>query len=125
MDDHAVLRAELVVAEREAVESQELVAVEMVAQFAFDRRIAVGAHDVGGAARRRGKGFLQHGAIADEDLNLVMVTDDLDAAMAHLVAHTVEPFGLKRRRPRRWLGERVLIPSAGSPTPPASPSARP
>lgn len=60
------------------------------------------------------------GAIAEADLNLVMVTDDLDAAMAHLEAHTVVPFGLRRRQPRRWLGERGLTTSAGSSTPSAS-----
>jgi hypothetical protein len=49
----------------------------------------------------------REGAIATEDLNLVMVTDDLDAAMAHLEAHTVVPFGLTRR-PQRWLGEKGL-----------------
>lgn len=64
------------------------------------------------------------GAIASEDLNLVMVTDDLDAAMAHLELHTVEPFGLKRRKPRSWLGERGISASADSPTPSASPNPR-
>ena len=54
------------------------------------------------------------GAIAEDDLNLVMMTDDLDAAMAHLAAHTIEPFGLKPRRPRRWLGERGITASTGS-----------
>lgn len=54
------------------------------------------------------------GAIAEQDLDLVMMTDDLDKAMAHLEAHTIGPFGLKRRQPRRWLGERGLTASAGS-----------
>ena len=70
-------------------------------------------------------GLEQQGAIAAEDLNLVMVTDDLDDAMAHLEAHTVEPFGLKRRRPRAWLGERGLTPSAGSPSGSVPSSPRP
>lgn len=67
----------------------------------------------------------QQGAIAPEDLNLVMVTDDLDAALAHLEAHTVEPFGLKRRQPKRWLGETGITPSAAGPAANASPSERP
>ena len=62
------------------------------------------------------RGLEQQGAISAEDLNLVMVTDDLDDAIAHLEAHTVEPFGLQRRRPRRWLGERGLRVSADSPS---------
>jgi len=60
-------------------------------------------------------GLQERGAISDGDLNLLMVTDDLDAAMAHIEAHTVVPFGLKRHRPRRWLGERGLSVSAGVP----------
>ena len=60
-------------------------------------------------------GLQERGAISDGDLNLLMVTDDLNAAMAHIEAHTVVPFGLKRHRPRRWLGERGLSVSAGVP----------
>jgi len=71
------------------------------------------------------RGLEQHGAISAEDLNLVMVTDDLDDAMAHLEEHTIEPFGLKRRQPRRWLGERGLRASAGSPTASAPSNSRP
>lgn len=52
-------------------------------------------------------GLAVNGAIAPADMELVMVTDDIDAAMAHLERHTVEPFGL-RRRPRRWLFERGI-----------------
>lgn len=69
----------------------------------------------------------QHGAINPEDLSLVMVTDDLDDAMAHLESHTIEPFGLTRHRhrPRRWLGERGLTPSADSPPASAPSNPRP
>lgn len=67
----------------------------------------------------------QHGAISPEDMKLIMVTDDVAAAMAHLEAHTVEPFGLKRRKPHGWLGEKAVTPSGDSPVPSASPSARP
>jgi hypothetical protein len=49
--------------------------------------------------------------IARADLDLVLVTDDLDAAMRHLEVHAIEHFGLRARRvPRasRWLGESPL-----------------
>jgi hypothetical protein len=58
-------------------------------------------------------------------MNLFMITDDLDAAVAHLEAHTVGPFGLKRRQPSSWLGERGLSSSADSPTPSGSQTPRP
>ena len=45
------------------------------------------------------------GAIAADDLSLLMVTDDLDAACRHVETHTLGRFGLRRRRPSRWLGE--------------------
>jgi hypothetical protein len=57
--------------------------------------------------------------IARSDLELVLVTDDLDAAMRHLRVHAIEHFGLRARRvPRasRWLGESPLrAPSHPSP----------
>ncbi|HEY6196174.1 MAG TPA: TIGR00730 family Rossman fold protein [Candidatus Eisenbacteria bacterium] len=49
--------------------------------------------------------------IARSDLDLFLVTDDLDAAMRHLRVHAIEHFGLHARRvPRawRWLGESAL-----------------
>ncbi|HXJ64736.1 MAG TPA: hypothetical protein VNN79_13355, partial [Actinomycetota bacterium] len=48
------------------------------------------------------------GTIARADLELVLITDDLDAAMRHLRVHAIEQFGLHARReprPSRWLGE--------------------
>ena len=48
------------------------------------------------------------GTIARADLELVLVTDDLDIAMRHLRVHAIEQFGLRTRReprPMRWLGE--------------------
>ena len=48
------------------------------------------------------------GAIAHKDVELLLVTDDLDEAMKHLRVHAIEHFGLKPRpwpRPSRWLGE--------------------
>jgi len=53
--------------------------------------------------------MVREGAIAPHDLDLLKVTDNLDEAMAHLEAHTVERFGLRRvRKPAWWLGERKL-----------------
>jgi hypothetical protein len=54
--------------------------------------------------------------IARADLDLVLVTDDLDAAMRHLEVHAIQHFGLRARRvPRasRWLGESPLHSPAG------------
>jgi len=54
--------------------------------------------------------MISHGAIAEKDLDLLKVTDDLDEAMRHLETHAVQGFGLKRvrGRPAWWLGEREL-----------------
>jgi uncharacterized protein (TIGR00730 family) len=49
------------------------------------------------------------GTVDHDDLELVLVTDDLDAAMRHLKLHAIDQFGLRARpvpRPMRWLGER-------------------
>lgn len=46
------------------------------------------------------------------DLDLMLVTDDVDEAIAHIGSHAIEPFGLRPRRaptPSRWLGERRTI----------------
>lgn len=50
----------------------------------------------------------ERGSIGAKDLDLLMVTDDLDAAMAHIEANAVEPFGLKRIRPNVLLGEATV-----------------
>jgi uncharacterized protein (TIGR00730 family) len=51
--------------------------------------------------------MVEERAIASADLDLLMVTDDLDAAVRHIEVHTVEAFGLRRRqKPRWWFGER-------------------
>jgi hypothetical protein len=50
--------------------------------------------------------MIRQGAVAPGDLDLFLVTDDLDQAMQHLETYAVRPFGLQRvRRPSRWLGE--------------------
>jgi predicted Rossmann-fold nucleotide-binding protein len=47
------------------------------------------------------------GTIAASDLELMLVTDDISEAMAHIRRHAVEPFGLRRVviRPTPLLGE--------------------
>jgi uncharacterized protein (TIGR00730 family) len=45
------------------------------------------------------------------DLNLLLVTDDLDAVIAHIEQNSVQRFGLRRPRPTRWLGERGVLPA--------------
>ena len=47
------------------------------------------------------------GTIDAADLRLMLVTDDLDEALAHLERHGIERFGLRRPAPApsRWLGE--------------------
>ena len=56
--------------------------------------------------------MLRAGTISEDDLKLVLVTDDLDEAMRHLRVHAIEHFGLRERRvPKasRWLGERTTL----------------
>jgi hypothetical protein len=40
------------------------------------------------------------GSIAAADLPMMLVTDDLDAAMAHIERYAVEAFGLRRAHDR-------------------------
>jgi len=62
--------------------------------------------------------MIRQGAVSPADLDLFLVTDDLDQAMAHLETHAVTPFGLQRvRRPSRWLGERAPHRASGTPAP--------
>ncbi|MES1255194.1 MAG: TIGR00730 family Rossman fold protein [Acidobacteriota bacterium] len=54
--------------------------------------------------------MLADGAISPSDLDLVLVTDDLNAAIEHLRKNAIERFGLRTRtaprpRARSWLGE--------------------
>ncbi len=47
-------------------------------------------------------------AVSPADLDLMLVTDDLEEAMRQLQVHAIEQFGLRARRspkPSRWLGE--------------------
>jgi uncharacterized protein (TIGR00730 family) len=55
--------------------------------------------------------MIAQGAVGAADLDLLLVTDDLDEAVRHLEQNAVVAFGLKRvpwRAPRWWLGERGL-----------------
>ncbi|MEO7192793.1 MAG: TIGR00730 family Rossman fold protein [Vicinamibacterales bacterium] len=56
--------------------------------------------------------MIEEGAIAATDLDLLLVTDDLDQAVKYLDQNAVSAFGLKRvpwRRPKWWLGETGLL----------------
>jgi uncharacterized protein (TIGR00730 family) len=54
------------------------------------------------------------GAISREELRLLLVTDDLDEAMAYIEKHAVQAFRLRRRllHPSPWLGEAPELPAA-------------
>ena len=54
--------------------------------------------------------MLAAGTISQGDLDLMLVTDSIPDAMAHIDRHAIEHFGLKRPEPRPswWLGERAL-----------------
>jgi uncharacterized protein (TIGR00730 family) len=66
------------------------------------------------------KEMYEEGAISAHDLDLLLVTDDIDAAMVHLEANAVKTFGLRRvprREPRWWLGERGVAPPVSASEP--------
>jgi len=49
--------------------------------------------------------------ISEHDLDLMLVTDSIPEAMAHIALHAIDRFGLKRRKKpsaRRWLGEQAV-----------------
>jgi len=55
--------------------------------------------------------MIEEGAMSASDLDLLLVTDDLDDAAKHLERNAVRAFGLRRvpwRQPRWWLGEHGL-----------------
>jgi len=54
--------------------------------------------------------MITHGAVAETDLQLLKVTDDLDEAMTHIEQNAVSAFGLRKVpwRPSWWLGEKAL-----------------
>jgi uncharacterized protein (TIGR00730 family) len=55
--------------------------------------------------------MVQARTISGNDLDLMLVTDSIDEAMAHIERHAIRRFGLTtaaRPSPWRWLGERAL-----------------
>jgi uncharacterized protein (TIGR00730 family) len=57
------------------------------------------------------KTMVEAGTISASDLDLMLVTDSVSDAMAHLELHAVQHFGLKKRkvpRPRKIFGEKPL-----------------
>jgi predicted Rossmann-fold nucleotide-binding protein len=55
--------------------------------------------------------MLNAGTISAEDLDLMLVTDSVADAMAHIEKHAIEAFGLQRRKapqPSKLLGESAL-----------------
>ena len=55
--------------------------------------------------------MVQARTISADDLDLMLVTDSIDEAMAHIERHAIRRFGLTtatRPSPWRWLGERAL-----------------
>jgi uncharacterized protein (TIGR00730 family) len=55
--------------------------------------------------------MIEAGTVSRSDLDLMLVTDSVPDAMAHIERYAVEQFGLQRRKapqPRRWLGERAI-----------------
>lgn len=55
--------------------------------------------------------MVEAGTVSPADLDLMLVTDSVPDAMAHLEKYAVEHFGLKRRKapkPSRWLGEKQM-----------------
>ena len=57
------------------------------------------------------KTMVEAGTISPADLDLMLVTDSVDEAMAHLELHAIQHFGLKKRkvpRPRKIFGEKAL-----------------
>lgn len=51
------------------------------------------------------------GAIAARELQLLLVTDSVEDAIAHLERHAIDRFGLRAPRPLPWLGERQPRPA--------------
>jgi uncharacterized protein (TIGR00730 family) len=56
--------------------------------------------------------MVDEGAVDRKDLDLLIITDDMDEAVRHLEANAVTAFGLRRvarREPRWWLGEKGVV----------------
>jgi uncharacterized protein (TIGR00730 family) len=58
------------------------------------------------------KTMVEQGTISASDIDLMLVTDSVEDAMAHLELHAVQHFGLKKRkvpRARKIFGEKPLV----------------
>jgi uncharacterized protein (TIGR00730 family) len=57
------------------------------------------------------------GAIGAHDLDLLLVTDDVEDAIEHLERNAIDRFALRVPKPSRWLGESApaALPSSGRP----------
>jgi len=56
------------------------------------------------------KGLVQAGTIGTKDIDLFLLTDSIDDAVAHIEKYAIQQFGLKKvkkMRPLAWLGERL------------------
>ena len=56
--------------------------------------------------------MVEAGTISASDLDLMLVTDSVPDAMAHLESHAIQHFGLKKRRvprPHKIFGEKPLV----------------
>ncbi|MFN2444137.1 MAG: TIGR00730 family Rossman fold protein [Vicinamibacterales bacterium] len=57
------------------------------------------------------RNMLKEGTVSATDLDLMLVTDSVPEAMAHIEEHAIHRFGLRRSdmpAARKWLGERTL-----------------
>lgn len=56
------------------------------------------------------KVMLAEGTISDKDLELILVTDSVDEAMAHIHHYAIKQHGLKKKvfKPSRFLGEKLF-----------------
>ncbi|HLT24091.1 MAG TPA: TIGR00730 family Rossman fold protein [Ignavibacteria bacterium] len=54
--------------------------------------------------------MLQEGTISEEDLKLILFTDNVDEAMAHIHFYAIKQHGLKKKefKPSRFLGEKLI-----------------
>ena len=65
--------------------------------------------------------MIEAGTISEPDLELMLVTDSVDEAMAHIEAKAVVQFGLTRKRrprPSVLLGEKATTPAPAAPSAP-------
>jgi hypothetical protein len=52
--------------------------------------------------------MVKHGTISEKDLNLVLLTDDIDEAGKHVQEYVMQNYKVSRIKPSRWLRERII-----------------